>query len=119
MPPSLYNCKTGTYYSSKDEMCKQRQLRDNIGQKIRYWRKRYGYDLSKNDYDEFNKHIDTIKNIYHIHDFMCKFDKNNISAEGLEIYVKNHKGINNALPIQNYLKTLKLIQKNNPMVVTF
>jgi hypothetical protein len=116
MPPALYNCKTGERYASHDEMCKERRHRDNMGQKLRYWRNRYGYDLSKNDYEEFNKHIDTIKNIYHIHDFMCKFDKNNISGDELEIYVKNHKSINNALPIQSYLKTLKPIDTKNPLV---
>lgn len=119
MPPALYNCKTGERYASKEEMYEQRRMRDNIGQKVRYWRKRYGYDLSKNDYDEFSKHIDTIRNVYHIHDFICRFDTNAVSGEDLEIYVKNHKSIKNALPIQNYLRTLKKIETKNPMVVTF
>jgi len=120
MPPALYNCKTGTLYSSKDEMFEQRKQRDNMGQKIRYWRNRYGYDLSKNDYEDFNKNIGIIKNIHKIHDFMCKFNKSNIAETDLDIYVKNYKNINKALPIQNYLKTLTKIEKaTNPLVVVF
>ncbi len=119
MPPALYNCKTGECYSSQEEMDTQRRLRDNIGQKIRYWRKHYGYDLSKNDYDEFSQHIDTIKNIHHLHDFICRFDYNNLVGEDLEIYVKNHKSIKSALPIQSYLRTLKKIERKNQFLVTF
>ena len=119
MPPALYNCKTGEKYASQDEMCEQRRMRDNIGQKIRYWRNRYGYDLSKDDYEEFNKHIDTIRYVYQIHDFVCGFNKGSIGGNDLEIYVKNHKSINRALPIQNYLRTLKKIETKNPMLVTF
>ena len=111
MPPALYNYKTGELYSSKEEMITERKKRDNIGQKTRYWRKKYGYDLSKNDYEEFNKYVSIIKHIHKIHDFVCDFDPNNIDREKLDIYTQYHKHINNALPIQDYLRTLKKINK--------
>lgn len=109
MPPALYNCKTGEFYSSKEEMLAERKERDNVGQKIRYWRKKYKYDLSKNDYEEFNKHVSFIKHIYKIHDFVCAFDPNNVDREHLDIYAQYHKHIKNVLPIQDYLRTLKKI----------
>ena len=110
MPPALYNRATKTLYSSKDEMDKARKMRDNIAQKIRYWRKKYGYDLSKNDYTEFNRHVQVIKKIYHIHDFVCQFDKSKIGPENLDLYVQHAAAIDAALPIREYLRTLTKIE---------
>jgi hypothetical protein len=110
MPPALFNKKTKSAYSSRDEMLKQRKSRDNVNQKLRYWRKTYGYDLKWEDYETFNSHVPMIKKIHHIHEFVCNFDKTQMSnmniSENLDLYVKNQKAITDALTIREYLKTL-------------
>ena len=57
MPSKLYDCKTDTYFNSKEEQLEERRRRDNIAQKIRYWSKTYNYDLNKSDYDDFKKNV--------------------------------------------------------------
>tara|TARA_R110002020_G_scaffold80434_8_gene200701 strand:+ start:508 stop:897 length:390 start_codon:yes stop_codon:yes gene_type:complete len=111
MPPALYNCSTGKKYESKEEQIKERKKRDNISQKIRYWKKSYGYDLTKNDYEDFNKHVNIIKKIHKIHDFVVNYNyrRKSVSKDCLDTYAKNYKAINDALPIQEYLKTLNKI----------
>ena len=66
MPPALYNYRTGSQYESKEQMIRERKHRDNVGQKIKYWRKAYNYDLTASDYDTFSKYVPIIKDIYKI-----------------------------------------------------
>jgi len=97
---------------------------------MRYWKKNYGYVLSFEDYEEFNKNVKIIKKIYKLHDFVISFDKSNIGKANkdiIDIYVKNYKNINDALPIVPYLKTLtrektqrEIDEENSiPFVLTF
>ena len=111
MPSKLYDCKTETYFSSVEEQKKERKRRDNIAQKIRYWRKKYGYDINTSDYDEFNKYVHIIKKVHNLHDFIIMYnEKNNfISKEHMDIYGQNYHIINQGLEIKPYLKTLKKI----------
>ena len=117
MPPALYNCRTGETYASREEMLTQRKHRHNIEKKIKYWRTHYGYDLNANDYEQFNKHVKVIKRIHKIHQFVCKFNKNNLKKSDIKTYVDNYKVINDALPIQAYLQTLKKIDE--PIIIEF
>ena len=64
MPPALYNMTTGNYYESREEMLKQRKIRDNKFQLQRYWKTHYGYIVSDKDFEEFKKHVKKIKRIY-------------------------------------------------------
>jgi hypothetical protein len=125
MPPALYNYRTGSKYESKEHMISERKHRDNIGQKIKYWRKAYNYDLTASDYDTFSKYVPIIKDIHKIHKFICELDPMNVSSKDLDIYASNYKKIKSALPIQSYLKTLKKIgqsqheEKPNKIIVRF
>lgn len=112
MPSKLYDCRTETYFSSKEEQLKERKRRDNISQKIRYWRKTYGYDLKKSDYEEFNKHVHIIRKVHKLHDFIIMYNekKKSISKDIMDTYGKNYDKINQGLEIQAYLKTLKKIE---------
>lgn len=115
MPSKLYDCKTQSYFNSKDEQLKERKRRDLISQKIRYWKKTYNYDLQKEDYDEFNKHVNIIKKVHKFHDFIVNYNEKNktISKSHLELYAKNYKEIKIGLTIKDYLKTLKKINTEN------
>ncbi len=112
MPSKLYDCRTETYFNSKEEQLKERKRRDNVSQKIRYWRKTYGYDLKKSDYEEFNKHVNIIKKVYKLHDFIVMYNekRKSISKDIMDTYGKNYNKINQGLEIQAYLKTLSKIE---------
>ncbi len=115
MPSKLYNCRTETYFENEEEQKLERKKRDNLGQKIRYWKKKYGYDLKKSDYEEFNKHVHIIKKIYNLHDFIINYNdkKKTILKEDLDYYVKNYNAIKLGLTIKDYLITLKKIESNS------
>jgi len=120
MPPILYNKYTGGRYLNKDEMLINRKKKDNQKNKVRYWRKKYGYNLEYSDYEEFNKNIYLIKHIYDIHDFFINWDPNDeIKKQDLSMYIKKHNFIKDAYPIQDYVKTLKKtnIEKNSSEIV--
>jgi len=112
MPSKLYDCRTETYFNSKEEQLAERKRRDNVSQKIRYWRKTYNYDLKKSDYDEFNKYVNIIKKVYKLHDFIIMYNekKKSISKDIMDTYGKHYEAINKGLEIQAYLKTLKKIE---------
>ena len=120
MPPILYNKYTGGRYLNKDEMLINRKKKDNQKNELRYWRKKYGYNLEYSDYEEFNKNIYLIKHIYDIHDFFINWNPNDeIKKEDLSMYIKKHNFIKDAYPIQDYVKTLKKtnIEKNSSEIV--
>ena len=128
MPPPLFCVKTGKKYQSKEEMLMIRRENDNKKQKIRYWRNKYNYDLSMDDYDRFNEISNIIRYIYKHHDFLIKYDPTSnqeYSKEDLEIYVKNHKFFKKAIPHLDYIKSLKKIKNENdenikePITITF
>jgi hypothetical protein len=117
MPPALKGLKE---YENKEEMDIERKKRDNISQKIRYWRKRYGFDLKKEDYEDFNKNIHIIKKVYPIYDLIINFDKNHINPDLLSEYAKNWEKLNKGLEIKDYLKSLnKIEKKNEPIILVF
>ena len=120
MPSKLYDCKTDTYFNSKEEQLEERRRRDNIAQKIRYWRKTYNYDLNKSDYDDFKKNVHIIKKVHKLHDFIINYNQNKktFTKDMMEIYAKNYNTINKGLEIQNYLKTLKKIGDNDTVEPT-
>ncbi len=126
MPPALYCVKTGEKYESKEQMLSLRRENDNKKQKIRYWRKKYNYDITLEDYDQFQPITNIIRYIYQHHDFLIKFDPDKtekLNKEDVEIYAKNHKFIKKALPHLDYIKSLKRLnqveKKNEPIVITF
>ena len=113
MPPALKGLKN---YESVNEMNNERKLRDNKAQKIRYWRKKYGFDLKIEDYENFNQNIQIIKKTYNIFDLIINFDKNKINGDNLDIYAKNWDNINLGLEIKEYLQKLKKITKKHIII---
>jgi len=126
MPPALFCVKTGEQYESKEKMLSLRRENDNKKQKVRYWRKQYGYDLSLDDYDKFKEITHIIRYVYKYHDFLLKYDPEipeKMNKDDLEIYVKNHKFFKKTVPHLKYIKSLKKINTNekqlDPIVITF
>lgn len=111
MPPALYNYKTGGFYANKEEMVNNRKRKDNMKQKIRYWRNKYGYDLNLKDYEEFDKHSSNIKHIYDIHDWFIDYKVGDSIPEDIHgIFFNRQSYILRALLSQDYIKTLKKIE---------
>ena len=111
MPPALYNYKTGGFYANKEEMVNNRKRKDNMKQKIRYWRNKYGYDLNLKDYEEFDKHSSNIKHIYDIHNWFIDYKVGDSIPEDIHgIFFNRQSYILRALLSQDYIKTLKKIE---------
>ena len=111
MPPALYNYRTGGYYNSREEMVNNRKSVDNIKQKIRYWKRKYGYDLTLKDYDEFKNHSSNIKHIYDIHDWFVDYKIGDPIPETIHgIFFARQIYILRALLSQEYIRTLKKIE---------
>ena len=134
MPPALYNLSTGGFYSNKEEMVKSRKSKDNMKQKLKYWRNKYGYDVTKKDYEEFDKHSSNIKHIYDIHNWFVNYTVGDPIDESIHgIFFARQSYILRALLSQEYIKTLKKIEpveelsseeentliKNNKYVIEF
>ena len=113
MPPALYNLSTGGFYNNKEEMVKSRKSKDNMKQKIKYWKNKYGYDITENDYKEFNKHSSNIKHIYDIHEWFIDYNVGDDIDENIHgIFFNRQAYILRALLSQSYIKTLKKIDTN-------
>lgn len=128
MPPALYNKDTGLFYENKEEMLLKRKEKDLKANKIRYWRKKYGYDITLQDYDAFKERVHIIKNIYPLHDYIINFtNRKKLNGSELDFYVKYNKKIKKGLEIKDYLKTLTKIEdkeknsenKNNKFTLHF
>ena len=110
MPPQLYNCKTGGFYANKEEMINIRKSKDNMKQKIRYWRNKYGYDVNEKDYDEFSIHSSNIKHIWDIHNWFIDYKIGDpIDEEIHGIFFTRQSYILRALLSQDYIRSLKKI----------
>tara|TARA_B110000285_G_scaffold149035_1_gene166359 strand:- start:1381 stop:1716 length:336 start_codon:yes stop_codon:yes gene_type:complete len=97
----------------------KRKYKDNISNQIRYYKKKYGYDLEIKDYKDFKKHLNIIKKIYFFHDFICDINQFKIPYHFVELYAKNYNIINLGFTIKPYLQKLKksksefIIQSDN------
>ena len=89
-----------------------KQYEDNISNKLRYYKNRYGYIINKNDYNEFKKNINVIKKIYKFHDFICNVNQYKIPYQYVEIYAKNYSILQKGFSIKPYLLKLKKFDPN-------
>tara|TARA_R110000765_G_scaffold175644_1_gene280528 strand:+ start:168 stop:554 length:387 start_codon:yes stop_codon:yes gene_type:complete len=113
MPSKNYSSRLGRYYNNDNEKYELDKIHDNKLTKINYWRRKWNYDVNLSDYEDFNKHAKQISKIKNIHDFFCKFDKNNIATEqDLFMYGKFCKNIENAWESRFYIRTLKKINND-------
>ena len=114
MPPRNYSSVLDRPYENEEEKIKVRKERDNIQQKIAYWRRSpWNFDVRRSDYDDFNKYSKEISKIKNIHNFFCNFNKNDIKTEEeLHLYGKFYKQIEFVYKNPDavaYIKTLKKI----------
>jgi len=86
---------------------------DNINNKLRYYRNKYNYDLTKKQYKEFVNNINIIKKIYKYHDFICNIPKHKIPYHLVDFYGKNYNILNQGYSIKNFLLKLKKIENND------
>ena len=118
MPSKLYNKFTKSKYESEEDMIKQRKHRDNIKQKIRYYKKKYGYILDYDDlelYNEFVENLNIIKKVYKFHNFILTFKEPNdkmIMKTDAEVYYTNKTNIDLGLEYIDFLKKLKHEEEN-------
>ena len=113
MPSKLYNKFTKSKYESEEQMIRDRKNRDNIKQKIRYYKKQYGYDLDYNDlelYHQFVENLNVIKKVHRFHNFILRYkepkDKMIIKTDA-EVYYTNKSNIDLGLEYIDFLKKLK------------
>lgn len=112
MPSKLYNKFTKTQYESEEEMIIGRKYRDNIKQKIRYYKKKFGYILDYDDidlYNQFVQNLNVIKKVHKFHNFILQYkepkDKLIIKTDA-EIYYTNKSNIDLGLEYIEFLKKL-------------
>ncbi len=112
MPPYLYNSKTKGFYANEEEKLAARRFKDNMKQKIRYWRSAYGYDVDENDYEKFNNHSSNIKHVFDIHDWFINYSARDPIPEDMhKIFFEKQAYILRALVYsQDYIRTLKKIK---------
>ena len=113
MPSKLYNKFTKSKYESHEEMIRDRKHRDNIKQKIRYYKNTYGYVLDYNDldlYHQFVENLNVIKKVHRFHNFILRYkepkDKMIIKTDA-EVYYTNKSNIDLGLDYIDFLKKLK------------
>ena len=81
MPAKGFSALLDRYYENDEERTKIKKERDNLQQKIRFWRRSWNYNIRKSDYAEFSKYSKEISKIKNIHDFFINLDKSNIKTE--------------------------------------
>lgn len=113
MPSKLYNKFTKSKYESEEQMIRDRKNRDNIKQKIRYYKNTYGYVLDYNDielYNQFVENLNIIKKVHRFHNFILRYkepkDKMIIKTDA-EVYYTNKSNIDLGLEYIDFLKKLK------------
>ena len=116
MPSKGFSALLDRYYENDEEHIKVKKERDNIQQKIRFYRKKWNYDVRKSDYAEFSKYSKEISKIKNIHDFFINLDKSNIKTEqDLFLYGKFYNQIEFVYKNSDavaYIKTLKKIDND-------
>jgi len=92
---------------------KQRKLNDNINNQIRYYKKKYGYDISIDEYYEFKKNINIIKKVFLFHDYIISTNQFKIPYEKVEFYGKNYDTLKLGFSIKPFLSKLKKVNPNS------
>ena len=112
MPSKLYNKFTKTQYESEEAMIRERKYRDNIKQKIRYYKKQFGYVLDYDDlelYHQFVLNLNVIKKVHRFHNFILRYkepkDKMIIKTDA-EVYYTNKSNIDLGLEYIEFLQKL-------------
>ena len=105
----------------------KRKRLDNIANQLRYYKRKYGYIINEKEYCEFKKHINIIKKVYYLHDFICSVNQYKIPYECVEMYAKNYNILQEGFSIKPYLLKLKKVcnlkkisnEKTNEIKVKF
>jgi hypothetical protein len=110
-------------WDSKEEMLTNRRNQDNKQKKIAYWRKKYDFDVSKEDYDLFIKNIPIIKKVYDNLEKYLAYEKDvPMSISDFDFYANNYDKLKLVNDNREYLSSLKRIviqKKETPIIITF
>lgn len=110
-------------WSSQEEMMKNRRIQDNKQKKVAYWRKKYNFDIKKDDYNDFLKMIPVVKKVYQDLEKYLQYDKNRpISDHEFHFFASNYDKLQLVQDNKEYLATLKRIidvNKKPPILITF
>ena len=91
---------------------KSKKELDNINNKIRYYKKKYGFLIELKNYDEFLKYLPIIKKVYFLYDFICLYSQHKIPYHLVDYYARNYELMKLGYSIKHYLLTLKKVNLN-------
>lgn len=74
--------------------------------KLRYYKKKYGYDIPYEEFNTFRKHLLIIKKIHPHHDFIVTTDEDQIPYEKVEYYAQHYAVLKQGFKIKSFLKRL-------------
>lgn len=109
-------------WESAEAMMENRRKNDNIQKKVAYWRKKYNFDLNKNDYNTFIKYIPVVKKVYQDLERFLTYDKNRqMSDNDFHFFANNYEKLKLVQDNREYLETLRRIIPitKPPIVLTF
>ena len=90
-----------------------RKNKDNINNQIRYYKNKYGYIISPNEYLKFKSFLPIIKKIYKNHDFICNISQQKIPYHFVDFYASNYKNLKLGYKIKDFLLKLKKVDSEN------
>ena len=90
-----------------------RKNKDNINNQIRYYKNKYGYIISPNEYLKFKSFLPIIKKIYKNHDFICNISQQKIPYHFVDFYASNYKNLKLGYEIKDFLLKLKKVDSEN------
>lgn len=91
---------------------KSKKELDNMNNKIRYYKNKYGYIIEKKNYNQFLEYLPIIKKVYFLHDFICIYPQHKIPYHLVDYYAKNYDLMKLGYSIKHYLLKLKKIDLN-------
>jgi len=86
-----------------------RKNKDNINNQIRYYKNKYGYIITGEEYLKFKSFLPIIKKIYKHHDFICNIPQQKIPFHLVEFYASNYKNLKLGYKIKDFLLKLKKV----------
>lgn len=109
-------------WESAEAMMENRRKNDNIQKKVAYWRKKYNFDLNKNDYNTFIKYIPVVKKVYQDLERFLTYEKDRqMSDNDFHFFANNYEKLKLVQDNREYLETLRRIIPitKPPIVLTF
>jgi len=101
------------HYKDQEELDAYRKKFDLWQHQNKAWKKKYGFNVTKDEFDYFNENRKIIKNIFPILDWFLELDIDKpITGENIHIFGKNYQAIMDALPIKEFINNLQRVNNN-------